>query len=197
MLFAIPTYGFVVSILIMIAHRARAVRRRVPGDRGGRADPRRGDRRRRDRAVRDPARVLLGSDGAHRRRGDLERRPGVPPAAGAQRRRDARDHGRDRDHDVPRDLVARDPHPGHGGERRPLDPGADRARGVRRRVRLLRRAVLHGGDPDPRGEHRVSGLPPALVDPRARPVHAEAVHEPRGPPGVLERRPRARGRRRR
>ena len=50
---------------------------------------------------------------------------------------------------------------------------------LRERLRVLRRAVLHRGDPDPGGEHRVSGLPPARLDPRARPVHAEPVRQPR------------------
>ena len=38
------------------------------------------------------------------------------------------------------------------------------------------------------------GLPAALLDPRARPVHAAPVRQPRGPAGLLERRDRARRR---
>ncbi len=74
-----------------------------------------------DLALRDPARVLLGLDRAHRGRGDLERRAGVPAPAGEERGRDPRGHGRDRDHDVPRDLLAGDAHRERHGER-----GADR-----------------------------------------------------------------------
>ena len=66
-----------------------------------------------------------------------------------------------------------------------------------RRPRLLRRAVLHGGDPDPGREHGLPGLPEALVDPGARPVHAAAVREPRRPAGLLQRHRRARDRLRR
>ena len=49
-----------------------------------------------------PARLLVGIHGAHRRRGHLERGAGLPPPPGAQRVDNARDDGRDRDHDVPR-----------------------------------------------------------------------------------------------
>ena len=75
-LFALPTYGFVAVMFVMIGTGVGQVRgRRVPA--GGRPEPARGRHRRRRRA-RHPAGVRLGSRGADRRRGDLERRRRVP-----------------------------------------------------------------------------------------------------------------------
>ena len=85
--FAVPTYGFILCVFIMAvvgfyqciggcpvaAARAAAAGAR---HRGGHGDP-----------LVHPARVLVGVDGAHRRRGHLQRRAGVPPAAGARTRR--------------------------------------------------------------------------------------------------------------
>jgi hypothetical protein len=179
--FAIPTYGFVAAILATIAigmYQCVGGCRRRPR----RADRERGDGGHRDRSLRGPQGLLLGRDRAHGRRGDLQRRAGVPAP---RRRRTRRRRWR---------SWASSPitmflgiswlavHvPGTGGERRPLHPRADRVRGVRRWPRLLRRAVLHGGDPDPGREHGLPGLPEALVDPGARPIHAAAVREPRRP----------------
>ena len=60
----------------------------------------------RRRPGRAPAGVRLGLQRADRRRGDLERRHGVPPPAGAQRREHADVDGRDRRRAVPRRLGA-------------------------------------------------------------------------------------------
>ena len=101
--------------------------------------------------------------------------------------------GGDRDLDVPRHLVARHARRGRRRERGALGAGADRDRGLRRGIdRLLRRAGVHGRDPDPRREHGVPGLPTSRLDPGARPVPAEPVREPRRPPRLLQRRARAR-----
>ena len=160
-------------------------RHRQPAGRGGDGADR----------VPPPPGVLLGRVRAHRCRGRRRRRPGVPPAPGEERRRDARDHGPARERPVPRHhrAVRAPPRPDHGGDRAfALGPVADRRGDLRRRPVVHRPADLHGGHPDPRREHRVPGLPSPVVDPRARSVHAEPVPQPRRPPGVLERRDRPR-----
>ena len=156
-LFAVPTYAFIVSIIILVVTGIGSVHASagvpvvtdhvvpIPGA---------GQHRPRGRPVRDPARVLVGLDRAHRGRGDLERGPGVPSPAVEERLRDAPHHGDHLGHDVPGDLVPGDPHPRDHRQRATVGRRPDRARGVRRRVLLLLRAVLHDGDPGARGEHR-------------------------------------------
>ena len=112
-LFAIPTYGFVVSILLLVGVGVRA---------SALADARPWCRA--SEQIAAPAAVagitvfaLLkafsqGATALTGRRGDLQRGTGVQAAAGAERRGDARDHGHDRGHDVPRDLLSGDPHHG-------------------------------------------------------------------------------------
>ncbi len=70
-----------------------------------------------------------------------------------------RGHGRDDGHDVPRDLLPRHAHRWHHRVARALGDRAGRARGVRRRDRLLRDPGVHRRDPDPGGQYRLSGLP--------------------------------------
>ena len=104
-LFAVPTYGFVLSIYVLLSGRLCSVPRRVPdGGAGIRAD-RGAGRRCRHHDLRHLEGVLAGGDGAHRRRGDLRRRPRLQTAASQERGRHAGDHGHHRDHDVPRDLL--------------------------------------------------------------------------------------------
>ena len=137
-LFAVPTYGFVAMVYVMLGRRLRPMPDGVPaGARGrtcrleaiGAAQP-----------VPGPAGVLLGCDGAHGGRGDRQRRPGLSASPGEERRHDPRDHGRHDGHDVPRD------HRPHGAARRsrePRDRGVplralpDRRDGVRPDVLLL------------------------------------------------------------
>ena len=66
-----------------------------------------------------------------------------------------------------------------------LDPGQSRVRG--RLGHVLRAAVLDVRDPDPRRQHRVRRLPPALVDHLARRLSPEADGQSRRSPRVLER----------
>ena len=82
-------------------------------------------------------------------------------------------------------LLAR---PGESRDRGiPLGVVPDRRDGVRPNVPLLRAAGAHGRDPDPRGQHVLPRLPAALLDPGARSIHAVAVPQPRRPARVLER----------
>ena len=81
---------------------------------------------------------------------------------------------------------------GHGGDRAfALGPLADRRGDLRRRSVVHRPAHLHGGHlTSPRTPR--SRTSSTVVDPRARPVHAEPVPQPGRPLGVLERRARPR-----
>ncbi len=96
-LFAIPTYGFILCIVTLIGVGLLECSHGCPVSvlppdihPGGR--PR--DRRRRRRDLHDPEGVLVRRDRADRRRGDLERGPGLPPAPGQERLDHARDDGR-------------------------------------------------------------------------------------------------------
>ena len=126
-IFAVPTYFFVVIMVVMIAvglwkvfngglhaqdiepplrndrHRPQGRRRRLP-------------LRRRD--LRGAPRLRLRRRGGHRRRGDLERRDGVPQTRVDERPQDVGHHGRHPRVAVPRPLV-----PGHEGA-----PGSLRGR---------------------------------------------------------------------
>ena len=110
-LFAIPTYGFIVAIFAMIGVGLSECLGGCPPRRRRRADP----QRRRPRPAPSGCSLILHafSSGSTALTGVEAISNGVPafrrPQA-QERRRDARDHGRDRDHDVPRDLVARDAH---------------------------------------------------------------------------------------
>ena len=172
--------------------RARRARDRECAPRGGASRPSGGDRR--DHPVRPAAGVLVRLDRADRRRGDRERRQRVPAPAGQERREDARRARRDRDHALPRRLVPRGPR-ARASERHRLRRLADRTRGlperIVRRLHVLRRAGSDAARPDPRGEHVVPGLPAPLRAARPRPLRAAAVHEPRRPARLLERRRRA------
>ena len=144
-IFAVPTYFFMVSDGAAPRHRRLEVPGRRParllgGDRGGPAHPRgRGAERRGPaagrEALRRAPRVRLGRRGRHRRRGDLERRAGVPQARVAQRPADAGDHGRRARRHVPRPV-------GPGGR----DPRAP-----------VRERHAHGDLPDRRGRVRRRG----------------------------------------
>ena len=83
-------------------------------------------RRRRHRA---PACLRLGLQRADGRRGDLERRHGVPAPAGAQRREHARVDGRDRGHPLP-GRVGPGLEDGRAAERFGVGAVGDRARGL-------------------------------------------------------------------
>ena len=93
--FAIPTYGFVAVDLRAVCWSAfvkclggcpTVV---PPSEQIARAG-----RRRRHHDLRHLEGVLAGGDGAHRRRGDLRRRPRLQTPAGQERGRHAGDHGR-------------------------------------------------------------------------------------------------------
>ena len=104
------------------------------------------------------------------------------------------DHGRDRDLALHRRVVARGAD-ARAAERDGVGAVADRARVVPDRADVLRRPGLHARDPDPRRELLVPGLPAARSAARARPLLPAAVREPRRPARLLERdRPRRRAR---
>ena len=104
--FAVPTYGFMVGVIGMALYAAiRATAGDLPDVESARLHLRRRTRvRRSDRHRGDdlPARagVLVGLCGADRRRGDLERRAGVPQAEEPQRRDHLAAARRDRGHDA-------------------------------------------------------------------------------------------------
>src|SRR5947207_955137 len=91
-----------------------------------------GPRRRAARAVRDPARVLIGSDRPDRGGGHLERGSPVQPAPGPQRPADPAVHGGRRHRHVPGGVVPGHPGPRHG-QRAAVRGGPDRPRRVPRR----------------------------------------------------------------
>ena len=138
-----------------------------------------------------------GADGADRRRGDLERRQRLPAPEGQERRDDARRHGRDRDHALPRRLLPRR-RDGRTPERERLARLRDRARDFPGRLGRLDSCTTSSraltlGDPRPRREHVVPGLPAPGRRARARRVLPPSVREPRRPARLLERDHRARG----
>ena len=149
-----------------------------------------------DRALRRAQGVLLGRDRAHRA---SRRSPTACRRSGARRRRTPRRRWRSWASSRSRCSSG-----SRGWRSTCTGTVASDVRSIPAQIayavfgggaRLLRRAVLHGRDPDPGREHGLPGLPAALVDPGARPVHAEAVREPRRPAGLLQRRRRARDRR--
>ena len=142
-----------------------------------------------------PAGLLVGRRRADRRRGDLRRRAGVPPARVEERGDHARVDGDDPRLAVLRRLGPRPP-PAPVPERRRDGALADGPSGVRRRRRLLRPAVRHRRDPDPGRQHRLRRLPAAVVDHRQRRLPPAPARQPRRPARVLERhrRPRRRWR---
>ena len=95
-----PTYGFVAIVYVMLglgfvrclSGCPQAATANLPLEATGAAGP-----------VPGPEGVLLRRHRAHRRRGDLQRRPGLPATPGEERRHDARDDGGDDGHDVPGD----------------------------------------------------------------------------------------------
>ncbi len=104
--FALPTYAFVATVFVtLITGLVQCFDGTCPqaASSGLVVEPRGGD----DLPLLDIARFRLRVDGAHRGRGDSQWRPGIPRAEGAQRGPHPRDHGRDFDNHVPRDL-----HPG-------------------------------------------------------------------------------------
>ena len=113
--------------------------------------------------------------------------------------RHARRNGRDRHLALPRRLVSRRVDE-RGAERECLGDLGDRAWDlpgiVVGLVRLLRRPGAHVRDPHPRGEHLVPGLPAPRSGSRARPVLSSPVREPRRPTRLLERDRGSRGHRR-
>ena len=129
------------------------------------------------------ARLLLGLCGADRRRGDQQRRAGVPQAEEQERRDHAAAARHDRDHDVlsviagqPMGLKYVDRRPGGPADARrqpvPADYNQDpvigqiAAGGLRRLLaRLLHRASADRRDPGAGREHRVQRLPGARLDP--------------------------------
>ena len=158
-IFAVPTYLFLFSALLMIAHRG-VPDHRARGGRTSRHRPR-SSRRRASRPRRRrrpaPARVRVRRRGPDRHGGDRDRRPGVQ-AAGAEERRDDPDgHG-----GPPRRPVRRHHVPGH--ELRDLPDGGARSRRssprspgrVRRLDRVLPVPGVHGAAPVPRREHLAS-----------------------------------------
>ena len=123
-----------------------------------------------------------GAVAALGRGGDLQRRARLPEAGVAQRGPDADRHGHHPRHDLPRRVDPRRPPaavPGRAGPDRHRPDG---------RVDLQRqgRPVLddaggHLRHPDPRRQHGLRRLPPALVDHRAGRVPAPPVRQPRRP----------------
>ena len=173
LLFALPTYAFVASIFALVG--AGLVRcadgtcpqATVPHPLASGVG--------RGHGVRRAARVRLGLDRAHRRRGDRERRQRVPPAARPQRGGDALDPRHDRDRDVRRRLVARRARArAADGDRHAVGALGDRARRVPvvlgARVHVLGRADADARRARARREHVVPGLPAARRAARARPL---------------------------
>ncbi len=165
----------------------------------------RADQHRADRAA--GPRVLVRLRRAHRRRGDLQRRPGVPQAEEPQRRHHAAPPRHHRDHHAAEHHRAG---PEHGAAvRRPerRRPAAHRRRpgaagrlrpahGHRAAVqgdlhRLPAGLLLRGGDdrdhPGARGEHGVQRLPGARLDPGPRRVRAPRAGLARRPAGLQQR----------
>ncbi len=189
-LFALPTYVFIASVILLVAV---GVGRTLAGE------PPPGHRRRADRgAGRDPqpapahARVRgrLQRDDGHR--GHLQRDAGVQAARVEERPdHDGRDGGHP-GHRVPRDQLPRR-RLRRGPERARVRPVADRGGDVRRHPDLLRPDLRDDGDPRPRGADELRRLPEARVDPRPRPVHAPPVRLPGRAPRVQLRDHRPRG----
>ncbi|CAA9329095.1 MAG: Uncharacterized amino acid permease, GabP family, partial [uncultured Nocardioidaceae bacterium] len=153
--------------------------------------------------------LLLRVRRAHRRRGDLQRRAGVPQAQEPQRRHDAAAARRHRDHDadehhragprdgaevrrpppsraaqgVRRDEAARGLRPAHGGGT--AGPG----RVLRLRPRFLLRHLDDRRHPRAGGQHRLQRLPRARVDPRQGRLPAAPARGPRRPAGLQQRHP--------
>ena len=167
-LFAIPTYGFVVSILLMIGLGIVKCFGGCPPSEAVQPRPNAATTVAGDRVVRDPARVLLGSDGAHRV--SRPSRTASPRSGGPQAKNAAETlaimgviaitmflgiswlatHIRNVTVSDERSVLAQIAWAVFGGG-----------------FGFYVLSVLHRGDPDPGREHRVPGLPPALVDPRA------------------------------
>ena len=179
---------------------------RQPAAAAGRSEGARPLHRRRDDARRGhllplAAGVLLGSGGAERCRGDLQRDPGLPQTGVAQRR-----HHADVDGVLSRVVVRRDRRPRRsaaanalGEPDHPLDDGPRRVR--RERPSLYRSAGGNCRDPDAVREHRLRRLPPPVRDHRPRRVPAPPARQSRRPARAVQRhlgpRLRSRGARRR
>ncbi len=164
----------------------------VPFDPAGVRRHRRG--RRDARAVPDPEGVLVGRGRADRRRGDLA--TACRRSAGPSRRTPRTTlvcDGDDPRHAASSasSLLAHHLHPYPSHDETVISQLGLAVFGDG--ARLLRPAVRDGGDPDARREHRLRGLPPALVDHRPGRLPAPAARQPRRPAGVLERHPRALG----
>ena len=82
-IFAVPTYLFVVTLGVVVAHRRRAL---APGATFRRSGPPVAHATTALDVVPGPARLLVGLHGVDRRGGDLQRRARVPSARGPQRR---------------------------------------------------------------------------------------------------------------
>src|SRR5690349_19682986 len=154
---------------------------------GGHLTP---EHRDRGHVVAPPQGLRVRMLGPHRRGGDFERHSGVPSARIEERRRGDDLDGRD-----PRRLLRGIDHHrapvwrGAGGG--PDGDFAARARRVRRRAAVFRRADFHRADPGARGQYRVRGFPAAGIDPRDRRIPAPPAGESRGPARLLERDPHA------
>ena len=183
-LFAPPTYLYIV--MLDAVDRRRAVPRLVPRPR---PDPARHavrggpgvGRGQRDAERADAAaRVLVRRRRAVGRRGRLQRRAGVPQAGGPQRGDHAGDDGGDPRRVLPRHLRAgvaprADPRRGRSDRHRP-----DGRAGLRRQGRaLLDHPVGDVRHPRPRRQHRLPGLPRALVDHRPRRLPSPPARQPR------------------
>ncbi len=196
-LFAIPTYAFVTSIFALIivgfgrcatgSCPTAVAPHPVTAGVGAVTD------------VRRPARVRVGLDRAHGRRGDRERGQRIPSAARRERGEDTPDPRRDRDCDVRRCLLAGRAHAC------PPDRDRDAVGAVGDRTRSLPGFVRAGvhvlGDPGvdarstrARCQHLVSGLPAAGRTACPRPVLRPSIQQPRRPARLLERHPHSDGR---
>jgi hypothetical protein len=199
--FAIPTYSFVFSMLLMLAlglvKLATGGVPEGPARRVDRGNSDSGDaaRTRRDDPgsrfpVRDFARLCLGVRRADRHRGDLRRHPRLQEAGAEKRRDDADDPGRHPDHDVFGDVVPGQPlrDTGHPRRGEGLRDGhlPDRAARLHRRAGLV--LLCSDGrrhrDPDRRREHGVPGFPAPCLAAGARQVSAPTAGGPRRPPGL-------------
>ena len=190
-MFALPTYGFVVSIFALVGAglvrcaTERARRRRVPHPlAGGRG---RGHRFRRpcarSRRARPRSRVSRRSRTASTR--SAGRTAGTP-----RRRSSSSARSRSRCSSASRGSPSTCTHGRRRPARRPCSREIARARVpvlVGARVHVLGRADADARRARARREHVVSGLPAPRRAARARPFLRTAVHEPRRPARLLER----------
>ena len=201
-LFAFPTYLYIVMLTALVVPRAHEVVLRLV--RRHQHDPVRPDagvaRRRGEPAARSSLFLLLRASRPARSRSPASRRsPTACPRSGDRSRRTRRPRSRGWRSILGTLFLGVSVLAHH------LQPVSERARsrcsrrwaaGVRRQLRVLDPPARDRRHPHARGQHRLRRLPAAVVDHRPRRLPAAPAREPRRPARVLQRRARARGRRR-